>query len=132
VQGPTTITVSNVQLEQILFFAPAGAILPLAPVVQYSDALPGGPLTVYVFPGADGSFVVYEDDGETNTYTTDASALRKITLSWSSAKSTLTWAVNGSFADTHTFTQIRAVLADPKGSRSSFTSDIGTGGAFTF
>lgn len=46
ITGPLQTTLNNIELDQILFFAPAGAIVPMAPVVQYSDALPGGPLQV--------------------------------------------------------------------------------------
>ena len=45
-----------------------GAILPLGPIKQYVDDLADGPLTVTVYPGADGSFSLYEDDGRTFDY----------------------------------------------------------------
>ena len=41
----------------------AGAILPLGPVRQYVDEPVDGPLTLVVYPGADGAFTLYEDDG---------------------------------------------------------------------
>ena len=43
----------------------AGAILPLAPVKQYVDQPIDGPLSVVVYPGANGAFTLYEDDGKT-------------------------------------------------------------------
>jgi hypothetical protein len=46
----------------------AGAILPLAPLVGTTDALPGDRLILSVFPGADGLFRLYEDDGITPAY----------------------------------------------------------------
>ncbi len=42
----------------------AGAILPLGPVKQYVDEPIDAPLTLVVYPGADGAFALYEDDGE--------------------------------------------------------------------
>ena len=46
----------------------AGAILPFGPVKQYVDEPVDGPLTVTVYPGADGAFTLYEDDGRTFDY----------------------------------------------------------------
>ena len=55
-------------MTEIPAFVRPGAIVPLAPVIQYTDALPGGPLEVQVYAGADGSFMLIEDDGETTAY----------------------------------------------------------------
>lgn len=43
----------------------AGAILPLGPIKQYTEEKVDGPLTIWVHPGADGQFSLYEDDGKT-------------------------------------------------------------------
>jgi alpha-glucosidase (family GH31 glycosyl hydrolase) len=43
----------------------AGAILPTDPVRQYIGEPVDEPMTLTVFPGADGSGFLYEDDGET-------------------------------------------------------------------
>ena len=45
--GPTTLT-GAAPLSEVPVFAPPGAVVPLAPVVQYTDALPGGALEVQV------------------------------------------------------------------------------------
>ncbi len=42
----------------------AGTILPLGPVKQYTSEVVDGPLTLQIYPGADGQFMVYEDDGD--------------------------------------------------------------------
>lgn len=57
-----------VDLETIPLYARAGAILPLAPVRQYAAEPSDGPMTIVVYPGADGSFTLYEDDGESFSY----------------------------------------------------------------
>jgi alpha-glucosidase (family GH31 glycosyl hydrolase) len=36
----------------------------MGPVRQYTDERVDGPLTVTIYPGADGSFLMYEDDGK--------------------------------------------------------------------
>ena len=41
----------------------AGTILPMGPVEQYTGETVDGPLTLRVYPGADGRFLLYEDDG---------------------------------------------------------------------
>jgi alpha-glucosidase/alpha-D-xyloside xylohydrolase len=58
----------RVDLETMPLHVRAGAILPLAPVRQYVDEPVDGPLTLLVYPGADGAFRLYEDDGRTFDY----------------------------------------------------------------
>jgi alpha-glucosidase (family GH31 glycosyl hydrolase) len=54
--------------SDIPVFAKAGAIVPLGPLVGWGGVENPTQLTVHVFPGADGSFTLYEDDGETVAY----------------------------------------------------------------
>jgi hypothetical protein len=53
-----------VDLATMPLFVRAGAIIPMGPVKQYTDEPVSGPLTVTIYPGADGSFLMYEDDGK--------------------------------------------------------------------
>ena len=46
----------------------AGAVLPLGPVKQYVSEPINAPLTLRVYPGADGQFALYEDDGSSFAY----------------------------------------------------------------
>ena len=46
----------------------AGAILPLDPVRQYTAQPVTEPTTVRVYPGADGTFTLYDDDGKSLGY----------------------------------------------------------------
>ena len=41
----------------------AGAILPFGPVKQYTAEKVDAPLELVVYPGANGQFTLYEDDG---------------------------------------------------------------------
>lgn len=43
----------------------AGAIVPMGPIKQYVDEPVDAPLSVTIYPGADGAFELYEDDGRT-------------------------------------------------------------------
>ena len=60
--------VRPVDLETIPLYVRAGTILPLGPVKQYADEKSDEPLTVVIYPGADGHFSLYEDDGESFDY----------------------------------------------------------------
>ena len=52
-----------VDLETMPLYVRAGSILPLGPVKQFVDEKVDGPLTISIYPGADASFLLYEDDG---------------------------------------------------------------------
>jgi alpha-glucosidase/alpha-D-xyloside xylohydrolase len=54
-----------VDLETMPLHVRAGAILPFGPVKQYVDEAVDGGLDITVYPGADGAFTLYEDDGKT-------------------------------------------------------------------
>jgi alpha-glucosidase/alpha-D-xyloside xylohydrolase len=62
VEGGTEIT-REVDLETTPLYVRAGAIVPMGPVKQYVDEPSDAPLRLVVYPGADGSSELYEDDG---------------------------------------------------------------------
>jgi alpha-glucosidase/alpha-D-xyloside xylohydrolase len=57
-----------VDLETMPVYVRAGAILPLGPVKQYVDEPVDAPLEITIYPGGDGSFLLYEDDGQSFNY----------------------------------------------------------------
>ncbi len=57
-----------VDLSTMPLWVRAGAIIPMGPVKQYTGERVDGPLAVTVYPGADGAFTLYEDDGVTFNY----------------------------------------------------------------
>jgi hypothetical protein len=65
--GPRSVNVSA-PLDTLPLFVRQGAILPMGPDVQYSSERPLDPLTLEIYRGADHSFTLYEDDGETTAY----------------------------------------------------------------
>jgi alpha-glucosidase (family GH31 glycosyl hydrolase) len=73
-----------VDLETMPLFVRAGAILPLGPVKQHTQQRTTEPLTVTIYPGADGSFLLYEDDGKTFDYR--RGQWMGIQLAWSDAR----------------------------------------------
>jgi len=58
----------TVDLATMPLYVRAGAILPIGPVKQYTDERVDAPITVQVYPGANGAFALYEDDGKSFDY----------------------------------------------------------------
>jgi len=77
----------NYALDEFPLFVRAGAIVPLGPVVEYTGQRPDAPWEIRVYPGADGSFTLYEDDGETYRYERGERATTA--LRWDDARRTL-------------------------------------------
>ncbi len=67
-------------LEDIPVFAKAGAIIPLTPKVGWGGIENPKELDIYIFPGADNSFELYEDDGETTDYQRGKYAITRFSL----------------------------------------------------
>jgi alpha-glucosidase (family GH31 glycosyl hydrolase) len=57
-----------VDLETIPLYVRAGSILPLGPVKQFTGEKVDEPISVSIYPGADASFLLYEDDGASFAY----------------------------------------------------------------
>jgi alpha-glucosidase (family GH31 glycosyl hydrolase) len=69
-----------VDLATMPLFVRAGSVIPLGPVKQYMNEKVEGPLTLTIYPGADGASTLYEDDGATFDYR--KGEFMKIQLSW--------------------------------------------------
>src|ERR1700683_1508893 len=54
-----------VDLETTPLYVRGGAIIPMAPIRQYTAEKTDAPTDIKVYPGADGSFLLYDDDGAT-------------------------------------------------------------------
>jgi alpha-glucosidase/alpha-D-xyloside xylohydrolase len=66
-EGAREVT-KTVDLETMPLYVRAGAILPLGPVKQFTGEKIDEPLSISIYPGADGSFLLYEDDGASFNY----------------------------------------------------------------
>lgn len=60
--------VRDVDLATMPLYVRAGAVIPMGPVKQYTAEKVDEPLTLWIYPGADGKSSLYEDDGETFDY----------------------------------------------------------------
>jgi alpha-glucosidase (family GH31 glycosyl hydrolase) len=76
-----------IDLETFPLYVRAGSILPLGPVKQYVDEQVSEPLSVSIYPGADASFLLYEDDGSSFNYR--KGEWMGIQMVWSEAHKTL-------------------------------------------
>ncbi len=56
------------RLDSVPVYVRAGGIVPLGPDVQYDGEKPWDKLEIRVYPGADGRFVLYEDEGDGYAY----------------------------------------------------------------
>ena len=77
-----------VDLATMPIYARAGAIVPLDPVRQYTSQPTDKPTTLNVYPGADGEFVMYDDDGASLDYMKDVATWTHIR--WNDRARTLT------------------------------------------
>ncbi len=84
--GGSTATVAA-PLDTMPLLVRAGAILPTGPVKQYWAEHSSEPVRLTVYPGADGTFQLYDDDGDGFAYEKGAYAL--VDLSWNDATRTL-------------------------------------------
>jgi len=97
-------------LNIIPLYVKAGSILPIGPDVQYAEEKKWDDLEIRIYPGANGHFVLYED--ENNNYNYEKGAFSNITFEWNDAKKTLT--INdrkGSFPGMLTTRKFNIVLA---------------------
>jgi alpha-D-xyloside xylohydrolase len=75
-------------LDRMPLFVRAGSIIPMGPEVEYASEKPADPIEIRVYPGANGSFVLYEDEGDNYNYEKGAHAT--IRLEWDDASRKLT------------------------------------------
>ncbi|HKA02654.1 MAG TPA: TIM-barrel domain-containing protein [Candidatus Solibacter sp.] len=85
-QGGREIT-RDVDLSITPLYVRAGAIIPTGPVKQYTEEKIDAPLTVTVYPGADGAFLHYEDAG--NGFAYKKGEWMGMEMSWSDARKAL-------------------------------------------
>jgi alpha-D-xyloside xylohydrolase len=61
--GGQTIS-SAAPIDTLPLFVKAGSIIPVGPFVQYAAEKPANPSELRIYPGADGSFTLYEDEND--------------------------------------------------------------------
>ncbi|MBX9257034.1 DUF4968 domain-containing protein [Desmonostoc muscorum CCALA 125] len=81
VNGGTVINNYYADLSLVPIYVRAGAILPMRELEQYVGELPENPLTINIYPGLDGSYLLYQDDGITTEATSSTAAYRTTRIS---------------------------------------------------
>ena len=86
-KGGQSVTLPTT-LETVPMFVRAGGIVPIGPEMQYVGEKSWDNLEMRVFPGADGSFVLYEDEGDNYNY--EKGIYSTIQFQWNDRSRTLT------------------------------------------
>lgn len=107
-------TVNRAVTKDILpLYIKAGSILPFGPKVQYSTEKNWDNLEIRVYPGADGTFTLYEDENDNYNYENGAYAT--ITFRWDDAARRLTIENReGSFPGMLQNRKFKVILAGPE------------------
>ena len=74
--------------ERMPLYVREGAIVPYGPEMQYSDEKPAEEITLYVYAGKDGEFILYEDEGVNYNY--EKGQYATIPFTYNDAEGTLT------------------------------------------
>jgi alpha-D-xyloside xylohydrolase len=74
-------------LERIPLYVRAGSIVPMGPELQYAAEKPADPIELRVYRGKNGTFKLYEDEGDSYSYEQGDYAI--IPISWNDSTQTL-------------------------------------------
>lgn len=94
-KGGQTVTAAA-PLETMPLYVRAGSILPMGPELQYTSETPADPIELRIYRGVDGTFDLYEDEGDGYGYEKGVHAT--ISIIWNDSSQTLSiGARRGSF-----------------------------------
>jgi len=94
--GGQTIN-AEAPIDRLPLYVRAGSILPMGPVRQHVNDLPGATIELHIYPGQDASFELYEDAGDQYNY--EDGAFSTIIIRWQDSSRQLTLGTrNGQFA----------------------------------
>ena len=86
-KGGQNVTLET-SIDRVPMFVRAGSILPLGPEMQYVGEKSWDNLELRIYPGANGEFVLYEDEGDNYNY--EKGIFSTITFQWNDRSHTLT------------------------------------------
>jgi alpha-D-xyloside xylohydrolase len=112
-------------LDRMPLYVRAGSIIPMGPEEEYSNQKPADPIELRIYPGADGEFTLYEDEGDTYNY--EKGKYATIPIRWNDATHSLTIGERkGSFPgmlESLTFNVIIAEKGRPSGIEPALAPD---------
>jgi alpha-D-xyloside xylohydrolase len=79
---------ANATLDVIPIYVRAGSIVPLGSRRQHVDDQPDAPIELHLYPGNDGCFLLYEDEGDSYRY--EQGSFATIHIEWDNATRRLT------------------------------------------
>lgn len=82
------IVEADASIEIMPLFVTAGSIIPMGPFLQYATEKQPDPIELRIYPGADGSFVLYEDENDNYNY--EKGQFQTIDIEWNDALGQLT------------------------------------------
>lgn len=122
----------EVPIDIIPLYVRAGSIVPFGPKVQYSTEKKWNNLEIRIYPGADGEFVLYEDENDNYNY--EKGAYSTIKFTWDDANRTLNIADReGTFPGMLKSRKFNIVVVDKENGTGSvqstkFTKSVSYGG----
>lgn len=122
----------EVPIDIIPLYVRAGSIVPFGPKVQYSTEKKWNNLEIRIYPGADGEFVLYEDENDNYNY--EKGVYSTIKFTWDDANRTLNIADReGTFPGMLKSRKFNIVLVDKENGTGSaqstkFTKSVSYGG----
>ena len=98
--------------DRMPLFVRAGSIIPFGPAIEWTNQKPDDDICFYIYAGADASFLLYEDDGESNAY--ERGAYSTILITWRDEDRVVSFSDRqGSFPGMLEKRHFRVVVIDP-------------------
>lgn len=111
-EGGKIIT-RDTPVDILPLYIKSGSIIPMGPFLQYADEKPADPVELRVYPGADASFTLFEDEGDTYNY--EKGKYSTINFNWNDESATLSiGARKGDFPGMLQSRSFRIVLVSPE------------------
>ena len=126
------VVTKEVPIDIIPLYVRAGSIVPFGPKVQYSTEKKWNNLEIRIYPGADGEFVLYEDENDNYNY--EKGVYSTIKFTWDDANRTLNIADReGTFPGMLKSRKFNIVVVDKENGTGSaqstkFTKSVSYGG----
>ena len=118
-KGGQNVTIETA-FDRVPMFVRAGSIVPMGPEMQYVGEKSWDNLELRVYPGADGQFVLYEDEGDSYNYEKGAYSI--INIKWNERARILTiGARQGTFKGM--LQERRFTILTPEGKRQTMNYD---------
>jgi alpha-D-xyloside xylohydrolase len=106
--GGQTI-IADAPLDTMPIYVRSGSILPIGPDITYADQNLNAALDLYIYPGRNGHFTLYDDEGDNYNY--EAGHFATIRIAWDDANQQLTLHKReGSYAGMPTSREFRIVV----------------------